>query len=792
MSVRSYRSLSSRTTRSRPSSSLSFVESNFRVDTPDVPQVVIGKRSKAREITINDAPMMLLPKARVRDNLDYYDRFRRSFAVVADTTYQGLHISTIESVNGMPSIPQKSALKPRKDSTSRSEADSGFCSLKRSVTFDNLSRSQSTVYASDDDADNNSDSFFEDREYEYKNPYRHPALNGAADDFPEYLESFGNDAPVVISPTISQSRPPSRQLGSSLGRRRRHGHSNHDDDACEICGVVLSDVERVQKSFGKVDSFLDWVMARWGKEYFETLRGELQYVPRASTYKGHTPHFCNFVHQMQLHSKALNGTDSTGIPYSELGDDLTFVGESTEGKLVNKYRKNSNASSDGSINRGLTKSPKLEDYEHDSIPETKEDHVVSGTEGRPGSPSSLDGESRHGDDDSQQQQPVTGKRKVQFGSRYFQGMIGDSKSISEEGDEDNKSGRDLDYNTWDNGQVIKGASSQGHTDLDTTLRPPSPRDPPPSPELSKKKEPKEIPLPTTAPKTKDCKKKTKKPVERVRTMKATDEPPVEVQPTATEETRPPEVVLTVSDNVDSKRDIQVPDLPDLETKETNRKEKGKPKRHLIETEDDLLKPDLNDILNEQLRLSRPEFDWSNMETTNGGEEVKRHPQIKSWIQGRLALSQQSSRFELPMDMKRLETMTPQEYIRKHCIITSRRQNLYQKIFMKNKDKSATILYKDLDRSLKDVLVNTITSEQVQDVLKSLEIDEQTRVDQKLFYGVAAYAERVLYPKFVTEDTHDMPEYQREKIECADFCALNWKIHGVNVPKNMLNVLKQIT
>ncbi|XP_052256571.1 uncharacterized protein LOC127861814 isoform X12 [Dreissena polymorpha] len=748
MSVRSYRSLSSRTTRSRPSSSLSFVESNFRVDTPDVPQVVIGKRSKAREITINDAPMMLLPKARVRDNLDYYDRFRRSFAVVADTTYQGLHISTIESVNGMPSIPQKSALKPRKDSTSRSEADSGFCSLKRSVTFDNLSRSQSTVYASDDDADNNSDSFFEDREYEYKNPYRHPALNGAADDFPEYLESFGNDAPVVISPTISQSRPPSRQLGSSLGRRRRHGHSNHDDDACEICGVVLSDVERVQKSFGKVDSFLDWVMARWGKEYFETLRGELQYVPRASTYKGHTPHFCNFVHQMQLHSKALNGTDSTGIPYSELGDDLTFVGESTEGKLVNKYRKNSNAR-------------------------------VSGTEGRPGSPSSLDGESRHGDDDSQQQQPVTG-------------MIGDSKSISEEGDEDNKSGRDLDYNTWDNGQVIKGASSQGHTDLDTTLRPPSPRDPPPSPELSKKKEPKEIPLPTTAPKTKDCKKKTKKPVERVRTMKATDEPPVEVQPTATEETRPPEVVLTVSDNVDSKRDIQVPDLPDLETKETNRKEKGKPKRHLIETEDDLLKPDLNDILNEQLRLSRPEFDWSNMETTNGGEEVKRHPQIKSWIQGRLALSQQSSRFELPMDMKRLETMTPQEYIRKHCIITSRRQNLYQKIFMKNKDKSATILYKDLDRSLKDVLVNTITSEQVQDVLKSLEIDEQTRVDQKLFYGVAAYAERVLYPKFVTEDTHDMPEYQREKIECADFCALNWKIHGVNVPKNMLNVLKQIT
>ena len=38
-------------------------------------------------------------------------------------------------------------------------------------------------------------------------------------------------------------------------------------------------------------------------------------------------------------------------------------------------------------------------------------------------------------------------------------------------------------------------------------------------------------------------------------------------------------------------------------------------------------------------------------------------------------------------------MTPQDYIKKYCIITSRRQNLYQKIFLKNKDKSGQILFK---------------------------------------------------------------------------------------------------
>ena len=59
-----------------------------------------------------------------------------------------------------------------------------------------------------------------------------------------------------------------------------------------------------------------------------------------------------------------------------------------------------------------------------------------------------------------------------------------------------------------------------------------------------------------------------------------------------------------------------------------------------------------------------------------------------------------------------------------------------------------LFLKDLDKTLKEVLVNTITSEQIQDILKLLDVDEQTKVDFKLFAGMAAYAERVLYPKYV--------------------------------------------
>lgn len=274
MNARTYRartrvSWSSRSARShrmlpsRPSSSCSHVESNFRLGspvTPVIPEVHIQKRSKyavsTREpvqITINDAPMMLLPKARVRDSLDYYDRFRRSGSVVADTSVQGLHISTIQSVTDMYSrVPHKSAMKSRKCSISRSETDSGFYSMKRAVTFDNLNQSQNSVYRSDEDSDSLSNASGSggcryDGEAEHLSQ---DYLN--QDHLPEHLESFGNLS------------CPSRTEGYQQSRWQHGLRSDHDISACEICGVVLSDTDRVKRKFGKVDAFLDWVMSRWG------------------------------------------------------------------------------------------------------------------------------------------------------------------------------------------------------------------------------------------------------------------------------------------------------------------------------------------------------------------------------------------------------------------------------------------------------------------------------------------------------------------------------------------------
>jgi hypothetical protein len=38
---------------------------------------------------------------------------------------------------------------------------------------------------------------------------------------------------------------------------------------------------------------------------------------------------------------------------------------------------------------------------------------------------------------------------------------------------------------------------------------------------------------------------------------------------------------------------------------------------------------------------------------------------------------------------------------------------------------------------------------------------------------------------------DLPEYQKDKIECADFGSLKSKLHGIKISKTMLNLLQSL-
>lgn len=67
--------------------------------------------------------------------------------------------------------------------------------------------------------------------------------------------------------------------------------------------------------------------------------------------------------------------------------------------------------------------------------------------------------------------------------------------------------------------------------------------------------------------------------------------------------------------------------------------------------------------------------------------------------GRLALSRNVCRFELPFDMKILEKIEPLDYLRKYCKISDRRKAFYKRVFDKLKIKHEKEDYLDASVSL---------------------------------------------------------------------------------------------
>ncbi|XP_032228170.2 uncharacterized protein LOC5504003 [Nematostella vectensis] len=170
------------------------------------------------------------------------------------------------------------------------------------------------------------------------------------------------------------------------------------------------------------------------------------------------------------------------------------------------------------------------------------------------------------------------------------------------------------------------------------------------------------------------------------------------------------------------------------------------------------------------------------------EEKRKREGMKPWLQGRLALSKQTSRFELPMDVKVLESMSAMDYLTQYCIISTRRKALYKNIFQKtDKDRDGIISYRELDKALKEVHVDSINTSQVRQIAEMVEADDKTKFNLKQFSAIAAFSERILFADFVTEETRGLNN-TREIIEEADFCSLKSKLDGFKVSPTVRKIL----
>nr|XP_019924016.2 uncharacterized protein LOC105331026 isoform X26 [Crassostrea gigas] len=766
------------------------------------------RRDPHRAISIDESPIMLLPKANVRNDYDIRAS-KRAFNVVADDELSTFHLSTVpldrEEIKSSRSV-SRSSMKSRK--SLQSETDSGFgSSLRRCVTFSELSLSRSTIARSLDDIEKSSE--LEDvNNNNLKNINMLDSLFGPlpeTEDDGGHLDSFADVIPDP--PKIRKKQKDNAEVEDQRCTLTETDVKRCHEQDCEICKGFASEHTRIQRYFGGVDQFLQWLYSKWGKK-----RTELLTYSRANHLsRGNRPKFCDIVRQKELHYRdEEDRSESSEYNYYR-----------QQGHLLTRWRKHSNARSGIKARHALDLWLGLDSKEG-----------RGGTEGRPGSPTStVDGTDNQPDPPKEEEsEPVVETKPDIITPSVID--IPDSKSdISSSSAQPQLTS--VDIRVIITGKPSTKTDSKDEKKKTEPISVPSDRDgrqspvqPPPSPEpLTPKEDPnKDADLLKSLREAEEEEerrrralvKKEKKPIHRTRKPKEEMEEKVEPPKPATPPPPPQPIEDTFTlvqqwKNKDIKVDLEVPSLPTFEDKKKDKKEKRKADRHLVsqpkhetpppkDPEPLVLRTPLEfpkeeevdlDDLDDQLKQRLKNFDFNIMEMM-GEDSPRKNVQKATWVTGRLALSQQSSRFTLPIDMARLEQMTPLDYVKNFCIIKRRRKKLYQDIFVKHKDKTGQIPFKDLEKALTMVLVNTLTSDDYKRIVELLDISDSTRVDVDGFSAMAALAERLMCSTHVdSQEQVDQPDYQKEKIECADFSALEWKLTGVQVNPKIVRILKEL-
>ncbi|XP_065936286.1 uncharacterized protein [Magallana gigas] len=765
------------------------------------------RRDPHRAISIDESPIMLLPKANVRNDYDIRAS-KRAFNVVADDELSTFHLSTVpldrEEIKSSRSV-SRSSMKSRK--SLQSETDSGFgSSLRRCVTFSELSLSRSTIARSLDDIEKSSE--LEDvNNNNLKNINMLDSLFGPlpeTEDDGGHLDSFADVIPDP--PKIRKKQKDNAEVEDQRCTLTETDVKRCHEQDCEICKGFASEHTRIQRYFGGVDQFLQWLYSKWGKKRTELLTySRANYLSR-----GNRPKFCDIVRQKELHYRdEEDRSESSEYNYYR-----------QQGHLLTRWRKHSNARSGIKARHALDLWLGLDSKEG-----------RGGTEGRPGSPTStVDGTDNQPDPPKEEEsEPVVETKPDIITPSVID--IPDSKSdISSSSAQPQLTS--VDIRVIITGKPSTKTDSKDDKKKTEPISVPSDRDgrqspvqPPPSPEPRTPKEDpnKDADLLKSLREAEEEEerrrraliKKEKKPIHRTRKPKEEMEEKVEPPKPATPPPPPQPIEDTVTlvqqwKNKDIKVDLEVPSLPTFEDKKKDKKEKRKADRHLVsqpkhetpppkDPEPLVLRTPLEfpkeeevdlDDLDDQLKQRLKNFDFNIMEMM-GEDSPRKNVQKATWVTGRLALSQQSSRFTLPIDMARLEQMTPLDYVKNFCIIKRRRKKLYQDIFVKHKDKTGQIPFKDLEKALTMVLVNTLTSDDYKRIVELLDISDSTRVDVDGFSAMAALAERLMCSTHVSQEQVDQPDYQKEKIECADFSALEWKLTGVQVNPKIVRILKEL-
>ncbi|CAF2585730.1 unnamed protein product [Rotaria sp. Silwood2] len=158
--------------------------------------------------------------------------------------------------------------------------------------------------------------------------------------------------------------------------------------------------------------------------------------------------------------------------------------------------------------------------------------------------------------------------------------------------------------------------------------------------------------------------------------------------------------------------------------------------------------------------------------------------------GQLPISQQGCRFELPYDLKLLETLTPLDYLGKYCRLSSRRNYQFKRVFDKYRNNQYRFESNNLYTSITDIHKEKFTSSQYDKLCQLINIgNEQHQFTFDTFAGILALCERILYDSKAPPTGVDEQDLVKDTLEKCDFDCLDRKLDGLIISETMRKLLK---
>uniref|UniRef100_A0A1B6E6S1 Uncharacterized protein n=1 Tax=Clastoptera arizonana TaxID=38151 RepID=A0A1B6E6S1_9HEMI len=208
-------------------------------------------------------------------------------------------------------------------------------------------------------------------------------------------------------------------------------------------------------------------------------------------------------------------------------------------------------------------------------------------------------------------------------------------------------------------------------------------------------------------------------------------------------------------------------------------------------------------LEETMRTFPPEKKSSqNEEMLQLKKELRLPPEnTEFWLSLPRTFSRQSARFELPLDKRVLNTMTPIEYVQKHVAITSGRRLLYNRVFNRHK--------KEIDEDEEDVDVNErklsgmkmiialgevmgrpMSQDEAQEFQNLVGWKNDDWLDFRTWCGICALCERIFAPRFCSQLLPRDVDPCNE-VEKADFDTLSRRLVDLEPDPRLVTILQGI-